>query len=944
MKKTLMHVLLFAFIFTVFGGVMLGAPDRAAAQDELESFPERDLYRRDPSLLPRDLNSLEPPQEAWLQTEAASNAASRNEYWSRTVYSRVTNTGYHLHVADETTYNIRSIFLTSDPHLDVTPRLNRSCETIAYAEVLDYETVIYSIPISGGSKFRLSPHNAYAMYPNWAPNNQQVAYQMAYANGLEDIYVVSSAGGTPAALTSHPDYDGMPAYSPDGSKIAFISRRTGGFRVWVMNADGSNQVQLGYEPYSAYPHWSQDGTKIAYSADADGDGFFEIWHMNADGSGATKIDHSATLGNVDLLVRGLQQTGNDKWVVGDLVNWIYYEGKWYWTSAKMFKINMGGGSYSYIGSGDTNWYHHYCFLDSYPPVTEITPLPHVSPASFNVLIRGWDSSSELVERLDVQMRIGANGIWTDWFTYASPFGASAAAKIYTGIGGQTYYFRSRGLDVFGNLSAWTGAQAWTTVEAIPPIVNFAPMPRFVYRLMHKLSWSGWDPGGSGIKNYELEYKHQSSPTWGTLPPLTQNNLGFYATQWGNYSFRIRGTDYAQNTPAWPESGGDAEIIFYDWGIMGKFTDLAGSPLSQGVVEFLGPTLYNQPSETDGAYWVLGSPQAYPFFPTLNWSKPGYASLPETTLEIESGNFYQDIALPPFNDLLLDGDFENAGLPAEWFSGGPAVLTQTAEFYHSGANALAAASPGVIVNPAANWPAPAAASPTRSEAVLAVSRQVSLPGGMPTPILSFWHLWPESEKFSSAALVLSGAGRGDVVVALAPAPDWQRTWVDLTDWAGETLTITIQGELNPGEESFFVLDEIHLGSVYPDLQAVAVVPDVVTPGQAFTLTLDVENIGYPLAAGTTLTLTLPETLELISAELPFTQQGAQYLFSLGDIAGLSKFGAFAVRLVAAPDLHTQEAQVGEVRVGLGTPEVEMENNTIPFATLALWRLFVPAVNR
>ena len=51
-------------------------------------------------------------------------------------------------------------------------------------------------------------------------------------------------------------------------KIAFTSWREGAGDVWIMNADGSDPVNLtqGRHGHCVSPAWSPDGTKIAYLA------------------------------------------------------------------------------------------------------------------------------------------------------------------------------------------------------------------------------------------------------------------------------------------------------------------------------------------------------------------------------------------------------------------------------------------------------------------------------------------------------------------------------------------------------------------------------------------------------------------------------------------------------------------------------------------------------
>ena len=85
-----------------------------------------------------------------------------------------------------------------------------------------------------------------------------------------------------------------PSWSPDGTKIAYVSDVSGDLEVWVMNADGTNQVNLtANAAMDGWPAWSPTGSQIVFSSDRTGT--FDIHVMRADGTDVQRLtDASGT--------------------------------------------------------------------------------------------------------------------------------------------------------------------------------------------------------------------------------------------------------------------------------------------------------------------------------------------------------------------------------------------------------------------------------------------------------------------------------------------------------------------------------------------------------------------------------------------------------------------------------------------------------------------------
>jgi Tol biopolymer transport system component len=186
---------------------------------------------------------------------------------------------------------LAALAVTAPARADVGPN-----GKIAYASYEDGDYDIYTMNPDGTEVINLT--DAFGDWddtdPNWSPDGTRIAFTSFRAGGgVADVFVMDADGGNQVQLTFSLGYgDFSPTWSPDGAKIAFTSSREADWEIFVMNADGSEQTnltgpwqELAYDDLN--PDWSPDGTKIVFEGVREG--AWEILSVNADGTGEVNL-------------------------------------------------------------------------------------------------------------------------------------------------------------------------------------------------------------------------------------------------------------------------------------------------------------------------------------------------------------------------------------------------------------------------------------------------------------------------------------------------------------------------------------------------------------------------------------------------------------------------------------------------------------------------------
>jgi Tol biopolymer transport system component len=181
-----------------------------------------------------------------------------------------------------------------------------------------------------GKNPRMLIRSGINMEPSWLPDSKNIVWFVLMPGKPAEsskLWILDTETLQSRQLFTDPEQvkfgNLMPAVSPDGKKVAFVSNRSGHFRIWLSNLDGSDArlISPAAEPAAELdetlqlpieqkvPSWSPDGQWIAHwegvemdhlsrstgRADPQRDALIEaswnVWIVDRDGKNKHKAGH-----------------------------------------------------------------------------------------------------------------------------------------------------------------------------------------------------------------------------------------------------------------------------------------------------------------------------------------------------------------------------------------------------------------------------------------------------------------------------------------------------------------------------------------------------------------------------------------------------------------------------------------------------------------------------
>jgi len=163
-----------------------------------------------------------------------------------------------------------------DNSLNLTYYGQTNSDVVANA-VITLDIVLYPVNHTG----TVIINGTFSAFPQ---SEQRIVFQ-GDNSGTYDIFIMNAGGSNLLQLTNSPYEDWYPQISPDRSKIIFCRKiQISFFRPYIINIDGSNEEAVNILPNTtiSFCGWSPDASKLAFHANEDGDADIYVYDFNTE--------------------------------------------------------------------------------------------------------------------------------------------------------------------------------------------------------------------------------------------------------------------------------------------------------------------------------------------------------------------------------------------------------------------------------------------------------------------------------------------------------------------------------------------------------------------------------------------------------------------------------------------------------------------------------------
>ena len=148
-----------------------------------------------------------------------------------------------------------------------------------------------------------------------APDTAKILFG-ASREGNRELYLMNSDGSEQINITNHPADDIYGAWSPTGEQILFASDRDEWYDLYLMDADGKNVRRVfGKSAHRECPTWSPEGKQIAYERQDLGERFIYIATSDGKNEERVAIGGSPAWSPNGTEIAYVVQAGQDRWEI-----------------------------------------------------------------------------------------------------------------------------------------------------------------------------------------------------------------------------------------------------------------------------------------------------------------------------------------------------------------------------------------------------------------------------------------------------------------------------------------------------------------------------------------------------------------------------------------------------------------------------------------------------